>query len=108
MPSRKGARRRYCPRPDFDLFPASRTRRASYLSDLIEQGANLALHGGTAFTLALDLPLSAVRDFYESSAFTSYRKGQEAQQKLTIAVLGRIDNVVRAIGNLGKALAGRR
>lgn len=49
-----------------------------------------------------------MRDFYESSAFTSYRKGQEAQQKLTIAVLGRIDNVVRAIGNLGKALAGKR
>lgn len=49
-----------------------------------------------------------MRDFYESSAFTSYRKGQEAQQKLTLAVLARIDNVVRAIGHLGKALAGRR
>lgn len=53
------------------------------------------------------MPLSRARDFLESDAFSGYKKGQEAQQKLTVAFLARIDNVVRAIGGLGKALAGR-
>ncbi len=54
------------------------------------------------------MPLSAVTAFMESGGFSNYMKGQEAQFKLAQAVMNRIDNVIRAIGSLGKLMARRR
>lgn len=66
------------------------------------------MHGGTPLPLALNMPVSAVSDFFTTGAYSNYCKAQEGQQKLILAVLSRIDNVVRAVGGLGKALVGRR
>lgn len=52
--------------------------------------------------------MSDVRDFLGSKAFAGYRSGLEGQQKVTLGVMARIDNVTRAIGMLGKALGRRR
>lgn len=78
------------------------------MADLISQAGELAIHAHTALPLALDTPMSAVRDFFESGAFTNYRKGLEARQKLSMAMLQRFEAVIKSIGGLGKLLAGRR
>lgn len=52
--------------------------------------------------------MSAVDDFYSSSAFASYRKTNEAKAKLTQAYFGRFDAVLKGVAALGKLLAKRR
>lgn len=62
------------------------------------------LHGGTPYAQALSLPMSLVRVYFESSAWKLQGQSREAQAKLDAAVIGRLDNVVKAIGHLGKAI----
>lgn len=78
------------------------------MRNLIAQAGELALHASTALPQALATPLSAAGDFFESSAFASYRKSLEARQKLSLAVLQRFEAVIKSMGGLGKLLAGRR
>lgn len=52
--------------------------------------------------------MSAVADFYSSSAFASYRKTAEAKAKLTQAYFGRFDAVLKSLSNIGKLLSRRR
>lgn len=52
--------------------------------------------------------MSIAVDFFGSKAFGDYVKSQEATQRLAGAILQQIGNVTTAVGNLGKALAGRR
>lgn len=53
-------------------------------------------------------PMSVAGEFFGSKAFGDYIKAQEARQRMSVAVLQQIGNVTTAIGNLGRALAGRR
>lgn len=66
----------------------------------------MALHGNTPYPLALRMGISEVADFFDSKAFSNYRKTQECRQKLHIANLGRFDAVIKGMGGLGKLLAG--
>lgn len=47
---------------------------------------------------------SEVRDFFESKSYANYRKGQEAKQKMHLAIFGRFDSVIKTVGGLGKLL----
>lgn len=51
--------------------------------------------------------MSAVSDFFESAPFGNYRKEREGMVKLSNANISRLDNIVKAIGSLGKMLAKR-
>lgn len=62
------------------------------------------LHGGTPFPQALDLPMSLVTAYLESRGVKNRAKVAEAQGKNVVAVIGRIDGVVKAIGGLAKAI----
>lgn len=63
------------------------------------------LHCGTPYTAALDLPLSYARAYFEHPVFTQHGKNQEARQKLDVAVVERLNALLKAIGGLGKAIA---
>lgn len=78
------------------------------MDDLINQAGELAIHAHTALPLALATPMSAAADFFQSRAFTNYRKGLEGRQKMSLAVLQRFEAVIKSMGGLGKLLAGRR
>jgi hypothetical protein len=78
------------------------------LADLITQAGELAIHAHTALPLALGTPMSDVRDFFESGAFTNYRKSLESRHKLSLAILQRFEAVIKSMGGLGKLLSGRR
>lgn len=86
------------------MSPAS---RAAYREDLINQAADLCIHGNTPLPMAHDAPLSMVADHFRSSAFASYRKSEEGRQKLALAVIGRLDGMLKSLGWLGKALSRR-
>ena len=78
------------------------------MADLQSQASNLTLHGSTPLPLALATPISAAADFFASEPFQGRLKEIEARHKGTLLLHQRIDAVIRAIGNLGKALAWRR
>lgn len=65
----------------------------------------MAIHGGTAYPLALGMTQSQVADFFDSKSFASYRKMQESRGKLHLATLSRFDAVIKGMSGLGKLLA---
>ena len=52
--------------------------------------------------------MSFMRGYFESEVYQQDIKVAEARQKLDVAVVGRLDVVIKALGALGKALGGRR
>jgi hypothetical protein len=50
---------------------------------------------------------SDIRSIFGSKAFSDWKKSQESRQKVDAAIIERLDNVTKALGNLGKALAAR-
>ena len=65
------------------------------------------LHCGTAFPLAMDLPMSYARAYFDHPVFAQHSKARDAQQRLDVAVVERLDGVRKAIFAMGKAMAGR-
>lgn len=78
------------------------------MRDLIDRAVFLDIHAGTPYPQALALPMSFASAYFESKVHTQHMKSEEGRQRSLNAVLQRIDGVVKAIGELGKALAGRR
>lgn len=68
---------------------------------------HLDLNGGTPYALALDLPLSFARAYVEHPIYTQHAKAEEAKQRLDVAVIERLNAVIKAVGNLGRALPRR-
>lgn len=82
--------------------------RGTWARDTLGQAVHLDLHGGTPYALALDLPLSLARGYFEHPTYQQHAKAEEARQRMDIALLERVDSVRKAIYALGKALSGRR
>lgn len=51
---------------------------------------------------------SDCKALFESKAFEDWKKAREAQGSRFLAICERLDNIVRAIGGLGKVMAARR
>lgn len=51
---------------------------------------------------------SDCESLFKSKAFEDWKKGRDAQNSRFLAICERLDNMIRAIGNLGKAMAARR
>ena len=45
--------------------------------------------------------ISDARDFLASKAFDTWVKNRELEQKVQLALIGRLDGVIKAIGGLG-------
>lgn len=67
--------------------------------------ASLFLNFGTGYDKALAMRRSDVQGIFESKAFEGWKKSRESMQKIDIAVIERLDMVIRSIGNLGRALS---
>lgn len=77
-------------------------------ADRINGAAYLDLYSGnTSFAEALALPNSFVQAYMHSEAFKNHAKNRDAEQKLELAKLNRMDDVLRGMGGLGKLLARR-
>ncbi|MCA0214667.1 MAG: hypothetical protein LCH79_16005 [Proteobacteria bacterium] len=52
----------------------------------------------------MSLSLSDARDFFASKAYSNYRSSLDSRQKLVVAVLERLNTVIKAIGTLAKVM----
>lgn len=70
--------------------------------------ASLFLHFGVKdYSVARAMRSSDVRSIFESRAYSDWKKSQEAGHKVDAAIIDRLDNVTKAINQLGKLLARR-
>lgn len=72
------------------------------------QAVYMDQHTGTSFPAALDLPMSLARAYLESEQHREHVKGAELKARNQLALYARMDQIIKAIGNVGKAIAGRR
>jgi hypothetical protein len=78
------------------------------LENLRECASNLFLNFDTDFDKALQMCRSDIKQIFESKQFSDWKRSREAQGKMDLAICDRLDNVVRAIGNLGKVIVERQ
>ncbi len=89
------------------MVPASADSRASWARDLIDRAVYLDKNGGTSFAEALGLPISFLGAYFDSSSHEQHVKQAEEQRKLDVAVLNRLDALLKAFGMLARAMRGR-
>jgi len=77
------------------------------LENLRETVASLFLHFQRSYDEASRMRRSEVREIFDSSTFRDWKKGREAEQKIDLAVINRLDVVIKALGQVGKAIATR-
>jgi hypothetical protein len=77
------------------------------LENLNNEIATVSLYFNTSLLDAPRLTRSALSDIINTKTFKDWTAAREAKSNLDVALVERIDNVVRAVVNLGKALAGR-
>lgn len=65
------------------------------------------MHGGTPYPQAIELPLSWVRSYFATTVHKTRVKEIEAQQKLDLAVIGRLDAVIAGFRGMAKMLVRR-
>jgi len=46
---------------------------------------------------------SSVSDYFNSKAFTDWKKGKDAETKLQVAVIERLDGVIKSLHAIGKS-----
>jgi hypothetical protein len=66
---------------------------------------SLSLYSSTSYPEAMRMGISDARDFLESKAFETWVKNRELEQKVQLALVGRLDGVIKAIGGLGKVIS---
>lgn len=74
------------------------------MADLLETAAYFDVHGGTPYPQALELPTSWARGYIETQVHKTRVKAVEAQAKLDLAIIGRLDALGAGFRALAKAL----
>jgi len=46
--------------------------------------------------------------FFESKPFSDWKKSRESENKIQVAIIDRLNGVIRSFGVFAKAIAGRR
>lgn len=62
---------------------------------------------GDSYANAIQLSESDIVSAFESDAFTNIGKKQEAEYKLQLAIINRLDAVIKSNGNLANVIAKR-
>lgn len=78
-----------------------------FLENLRETVASLFLHFQRSYAEAAQMRRSEVREIFDSSTFSDWKKAREADQKMQAAMIQRLDVVIKALGQVGKAIAYR-
>jgi hypothetical protein len=81
--------------------------RSNWRENLINLAVSLSLHSSTSFNDALALPVSAASRFFESKTFADRQKERESEMKIHAAIVGRLNEVIRALGIVAKVSGGR-
>ena len=96
--------------PDFK-YPTVSLKQQSVLLDSWISAAVMLSAKHSLVTLsyneALSMALSDLTDIYESQSFKQLQKAQEAENQLKLAPIERLNEVIRGLNNVGKALSYR-
>lgn len=65
----------------------------------------IALYSHTSLPDAFGMTYSDISDFFEGKAYADWRKGKESEMKLQAGIAERLNNVIRACGNVAKAVS---
>lgn len=84
------------------FLPLSQSRES--LKALRDTVHALTLYANCSLTDAVNVTASEATDFFEGSTFEQWKKGKEAELKLQSGIASRLNEVIRGIGFLQKAL----
>ena len=96
--------------PDFKYPTVSLKQQSVLLDSWVSAAVMLsAKHSLVTMTYneALNMALSDLTDIYESKSFKQLQKAQEAENQLKLAPIERLNEVIRGLNNVGKALSYR-
>ena len=96
--------------PDFKYPTVSLKQQSALLDSWISAAVMLSTkHSLVTMTYseALNMALSDLTDIYESQSFKQLQKAQEAENQLKLAPIERLNEVIRGLNNVGKALSYR-
>lgn len=96
--------------PDFKYPTVSLKQQSVLLDSWISAAVMLSAKNSLVtmtYNEALNMALSDLTDIYESQSFKQLQKAQEAENQLKLAPIERLNEVIRGLNNVGKALSYR-
>ena len=87
------------------FIPASAQSRFLLQEKHSEVLASLFLNFGIDYEQAQRMRQSNVRSIFQSKTFGEWKKNREAVQKVDLAVIDRLDALIKAVGHLTKAVS---
>lgn len=96
--------------PDFKYPTVSLKQQSALLDSWISAAVMLSAKNSLVtmtYNEALNMALSDLTDIYESQSFKQLQKAQEAENQLKLAPIERLNEVIRGLNNVGKALSYR-
>lgn len=96
--------------PDFKYPTVSLKQQSALLDSWISAAVMLSAKNSLVtmtYSEALNMALSDLTDIYESQSFKQLQKAQEAENQLKLAPIERLNEVIRGLNNVGKALSYR-
>lgn len=70
--------------------------------------SSLSLYSHTSLADALNMPSSIISKFFDGKPFEEWRKGRDAELKNQVAIVERLNEVIRACGIIAKTVARSR
>ena len=70
--------------------------------------SSLSLYAHTPIQDALSATVSDAKSFFESKSFDDWKKGRESELKTQIAIVSRLNNVIKASGVIAETIARSR
>lgn len=64
-----------------------------------------ALYSSTSLPDAFGMTYSDIGEFFDGKAYADWRKGKEGEMKLLAGIAERLNNVIKACGNIAKAVS---
>lgn len=64
--------------------------------------SSLSIYSNTSLNSALKTPISDASSFFSTKSFTDSQKSKESEIKIHVAVVNRLNEVIKAIGMLAK------
>jgi hypothetical protein len=75
---------------------------------MMHAASTLSLYFSTSLADAMRMRPSTVEKFFKSKAFKDWEKAREAELKTQVAIVARLNEVIRACGVVAKTIAKTR
>ena len=78
-------------------------QRRQYSENLENQAVELSLYCGQAWSDVVAMRLSDLSGFFATKAFAGWKKARDHEAKLQLAIIDRLDGVIKSIHGLAKS-----